>query len=336
MLRLVKKPRSAQRLLSRRPLTASDADQKLFVDRSDLGTVTTAVQLGLNTFLAGPAGSGKTTLLRALQRKLEDAGEEVKYVNVEPATPQTGLFDLIRIAIEPDERGNIGRRPYVYDLDDLDYTLGERYGKQPLTLLIDGVDEKETAELFGRHRDHLWALEQVRWVAASRFQGPLPPPADSFFDRVLSLEPFGTDEGRELLALRVPQVAKAVRDALTGAIGSAYPFVWVLAAQRLMMDSTSVEDVIAEFAAERGRAEQLPERFRGLYDAVIAVGPVHASDEDLLERVGASRSWTATALKHLESRFGLVRSKRVGRRVVYEALRSQLMADATSAEGDNA
>ena len=46
---------------------------------------------------------------------------------------------------------------------------------------------------------------------------------------------------------------------------------------------------------------------------------MHAGDRQLLERVRASRPWVVTGLKELE-KYGLVRSERDSRRVLYEVL----------------
>ena len=53
--------------LSGRPLLDIEADQALFVGRSDvLGEIDRSLRAGLNCLLAGEPGSGKTSVVRAL------------------------------------------------------------------------------------------------------------------------------------------------------------------------------------------------------------------------------------------------------------------------------
>ena len=107
--------------MSRRPLTASSADQALFVDRdAETETIRSAIGLGLNTFVAGPPGSGKTSLLRHLQRLLEDAGDAVVFVNVEPAgVSVTDVIVSIARAIDPDGPGTGSPSTIAEDETDL-------------------------------------------------------------------------------------------------------------------------------------------------------------------------------------------------------------------------
>ena len=108
------------------------------------------------------------------------------------------------------------------------------------------------------------------------------------------------------------------------AVGNASPAYWMLTAQSASLLSEGLDKVTATLAEQREAVEELPVRLRVLYDAVGDLGPVHAGDERLLERMGTSRPWVVAQLKKLEEA-GLVRSGRDGRRVVYETVLSRLV-----------
>ena len=314
--------------MSRRPLTASAADQALFVDRTaEVARITKAVDLGLNTFVTGPAGSGKTSLLRHLQRRLEEAGEPVVYVRVEAAESINDALLAIARAIDPERRGGSPQSTVAEDETDLvivEDAAAHRFGEaRPVVVLVDGPSETITSVLFGRYRDRLWETPQLRWVAATRHAAPSAP-ADAFFDRVIELGPLSQEAGAKLLELRAPDLSAATRRDLAMALGRALPLYWVLAAQSLALAAGEPSDVIATLEAERAATEELPQRLRRLYEAVNELGPVHAGDAQLLARVDASRPWVVSGLKDLEGS-GLVRSAREGRRVVYDALRNWLV-----------
>ena len=318
-------------LLSRRPLTASKADQALFVNRdSEIATILSAIKLRVNTFVSGPPGSGKTSLLRHVQRTLEDSDAGVEYVNVEVADSSESAIGLIAQALAPDglDRTPVPLAADETDLSAIEGAVAARDPNEALVLLVDGIEESMTAVLFGRYRDRLWETPNLVWVVASRHVAPAPP-ADAFFDRVVELAPFTQADGSKLLAQWAAWISADTRHRLAEAIGAAQPVQWMLAAQSLALADVDADRVIEALADQRDASQKLPERLRVLYDALLALGPVHAGDTELLSRVGASRPWVVTSLKELEER-GLVHSEREGRRVLYEALRNWLVHSSTS------
>ena len=310
--------------LSRRPLTTSEADQALFVNRtSEVHTIVSSVELGLNAFVSGTAGSGKTSLLRHVERTLESGGTAVVYVNVGAAQSVGEAIGSIARAIATDN--DTLRDPIAEDETDV-LAIEQAAARQPLVLLVDGVDEMLTVVLFGRYRDRLWESPNLTWVVASRHRAPAPP-ADAFFDRILELGPFTPADGAALLDVRAPWMPAETREHLVAAIGPAQPVFWMLAAQSLAIAETEPDTMIAALVAQQDIAEGLPNRLRVLYEALVELGPAHAGDAELLDRVGASRPWVATGLKELEE-LGLVRSERDGRRMLYETLRNRLVHSA--------
>lgn len=318
-------------LLSRRPLTASKADQALFVNReSEIATILSAIKLRVNTFVSGPPGSGKTSLLRHVQRILEDSDAGVEYVNVEVADSSESAIGLIARAIGSNrsDRTPVPLAGDETDLSAIERAVAARDPDESLALLVDGIDQSMTAVLFGRYRDRLWETPHLVWVVASRHVAPAPP-ADAFFDRVVELAPFTQEDGSRLLEQWAEWISADTRHRLAEAIGAAQPVQWMLAAQSLALDDFDADRIIEALADERDASQALPERLRVLYDALLALGPVHAGDAELLSRVGASRPWVVTNLKELEDR-GLVHSERDGRRMLYEALRNWLVHSSSS------
>ena len=309
--------------LSRRPLTASAADQAMFVDRAaETEAISSAIDLGLNTFVTGPAGSGKTSMLRHLQRRFDGYEAVVVYVNLEAARSIGRALGSIAREVNPDTGARRSRFTMVEDETDLvvvEDAVAARVGSRPLVLLADGASVEVATVLFGRYRDRLWDRSpQVRWVVASRHRFP-PPPADAFFDRVVELGPFPPLVGADLLKRRVPETSAETRRQVAAAVGAAQPVLWMMVAQRLALASEEPDTIITTLAAQRAASQQLTSRLRTLYETIRELGPVHAGDRQLLERVRASRPWVVTGLKELE-KSGLVRSERDSRRVLYEVL----------------
>ncbi len=314
--------------LSRRPLTASAADQAMFVDRAaEAEAIISAIDLALNTFVAGSAGSGKTSLLRHLQRRFDDQETVAVYVNLEAARSIDGALMSIAREVAPESRAGWSRSAVAGDETDLvvvEEAVGDRVRNGPLVLLVDGASVEVIKVLFGRYRDRLWdRCPQVRWVVTSRHRS-LPSPADAFFDMVFELAPLAPAVGSDLLEKRLPQIPVKTCRRLAAVIGDAQPGFWMMVAQSLALNTGEPDTMIIALAEQRAVGEKLPGRIRTLYEAVHELGPVHAGDRELLERVRASRPWVVTRLKELEES-GLVRSERDSRRVLYEVTTNRLL-----------
>ena len=295
----------------------------MFVDRvSETEAISSAIDLGLNTFIAGPPGSGKTSMLRHVQRRLDGYEAAVVYVNLEAARSIGRALGSIAREVNPDSGARRSRFGMVEDETDLvvvEEAVAACVGSRPLVLLADGASVEVTTVLFGRYRDRLWeGSPQVRLVVASRHRFP-PPPADAFFDRVVELGPFPPLVGADLLEKRVPETAAEVRRQLAEVVGAAQPVFWMMVAQRLATVGEEPDTILTTLAAQRAASQQLTGRLRTLYETLRELGPVHAGDRVLLERARASRPWVVTGLKELE-KCGLVRSERYSRRVLYEVL----------------
>ena len=83
-------------LLGQRPLTASEADHRLFADRSsELQRVRRGLDLGLNAYVHGPPGSGRTSF----QRQVERDRPEARYVRLHGSETLADRIDEIERAV---------------------------------------------------------------------------------------------------------------------------------------------------------------------------------------------------------------------------------------------
>lgn len=321
--------------LSHRPLTASDADGDLFVDRVDaLASVERALDLRLNAYVAGPSGSGKTSFLR----RIEARRESTAFVNLarvttldgligrlaatfDPAVNSISTYDLIIPAreIHKDKRRSVLKEQGTDQLGVLRKAVATA-DASGCTMLLDNLSTGLLVEFFGRQRDELWEVP-LRWVVAGDASA-LEPPADTFFDTFLTLEPFGPDVIRDLLLRRgqhtTPEQQKLmqqVANTLPTLLGSATPRRVISTARSVILDSDP-ESHLKHLREQEYSRLKLSATARLVLDALYACGPAHAGNEQLLRQVGTTRSRVVQVLKELEE-VGLVRSFRAGKRKLY-------------------
>ena len=313
------------RQLARRPLTASKADQKLFVERDELRAIRSAVDLGVNVFVTGAPGSGKTTLLRRIEYELTD---RCVFVQAEANPTQNGLLRALARELTRGSEVDTYWREFEFTNTEADVFVVEQalQTRQPLSddrlvMLVDGASAEHLTVIFGRYRDRLWDVP-LNWVVSSRI-GALEPPADAFFDRTITLTLLNEAELRELIGHRTAHLADKEADELVAMIAPAHPLEAILALQAVLL-AENPNDVLSAIALERERVHGLPDRLQRLYQALSAVGPTHAGDERLLERTGTSRTRATHGLKELE-KLALVTAQRDGRKVLYRTLRNALV-----------
>lgn len=301
--------------LSQRPLTASAADQALFVDRErELRLLGRFVELRLHAYVAGPSGVGKTSLLHRLEHLL---GRRALYLNAQFVESASGLAAEIahrarrQFGLEASSRTLPAPMEPLVALD----TEGEAR-----VVLLDGVPDDVRHEFFGRHRDSLWEVSAL-FVVTGRSPRLLPP-EDVFFGGTVELDPFPAAVLADMLSKRAaPGGARDDVDRICRALAAVLDVATprkALAAATSMLLSDDVDGALASLARHGTRAAELTPATRDVLDAVETLGPVHAGDERLLAEVGVTRTRVVQVLQELESK-GLVRSTREGRRVLYRS-----------------
>lgn len=328
--------------LGQRPLTASDADADLFVGRvRELARISKALRLGFNVLVVGEHGGGRTSLLRRLQRDLGET-QNTHYVDAKPwghprelaAAVQAALGDDPRgmgIPVEPDPRWmpfgyRTAKDPKPPPLDEMDVQALVSTVEEPATILLDGPQEQCARALFGRFRDVLWEAP-VQWVVTGdvhRRQAYLKPPADAFFETVVELEPLDDTEARELLGRRLehagedPDISRlrGVTEDLLRSLEDRTPRGVLSAARDVLMAEGDAHEAVRRRSSAQHRAAEIGRPAAMLFLELESIGPTHAGDERLQQRLGYTRPRLVQVLKQLEEA-GLVTSRREGRRVLY-------------------
>ena len=259
---------------------------------------------------------GSTSLVLQHRRRLEDTGRTGHYVNGGWAEDMTELVAEIRIAVE-------GPRPARYSSDPTEQYLASRSlvrkgddrlrglralskrmsglaGERPVIILDEMHQPELVHELFGRYRDDLWQMP-FRWVVCGRLSRRsryLEPPADAFFDSVLTLGPLDTVASRELLDARMSGTDSSDEGAnLIIRQGGGNPRQVLAAARDLVLRSSEealAADRLVTSAAELGTTEMLAVRY------LTRHGPTSASDQKLLDVLDVTRARATQVLRRLE------------------------------------
>lgn len=294
-------------LLKARPLFDNLGDSELFVTPGSWNPLMQAVERDVNVLLIGPRGVGKTSLLRQAQKTLREHKERVAFVDANALEDVLMLTTRIRDALvgQPAPISQLaGAAAETVSRDPapiagasrlLAGMLREIAATEPTTVLLDASSSgKALYELFGRMRDILWQQEH-RWAVAiddTDRATALKPPADAFFDVLVRLSPWSTNDLIELL-MRRREKGEALSDEL--AIGAA------AAAKGSPREALrALSDALVR---ERDPAEQLEERGRLLDEAsevgrapamlmaeLLDRGAASPSDEDLQATLGVTRS----------------------------------------------
>ncbi len=173
---------------------------------------------------------------------------------------------------------------------------------EPATILVDASSSADAVYgLFERMRDVLWQQEH-RWVLAIEHTDratALKPPADAFFDTVISLDPWPMNELVDLLARRADPAQLWPRDLLisaaTGANGSPRQ------ALRALSDALVHDRDPAAALDQRGRlldrASELGRPAAMLMAELLDRGQASPSDDDLQKTLGVTRAPNSAAAR---------------------------------------
>lgn len=289
-----------------RPLTATARDRRLWVKpKTIVERAVRSIELGFNTVVVGERGAGVTTLLIQLAAGLEDSGRGVTRAWAGEADDAAALLDVIANVLERLEEPTDSS-----DLRAAVARLQRAASERPGTLVVvDDVMGPPGHNVFGRMRDELWALELQWLIGTDTDQAPvlLTPPADSFFEATLHLEPLAMEQVDKLLRRRDPN----------GALGADLPAqiaersdgnparALALARRALLLDPEDRAAALLDDPVEDVR-ERLGEPAARLFSELLLRGRTGPSDDQLLARIGWSRPRAYQLFQDLE-REGFIR-----------------------------
>lgn len=310
-------------ILSGRPLLDNQADRRLYLRRAEHDVLVRSAERRLNVLLAGESGSGKTTLLRQLALGLREDDVPAVLIDGKLATDAAGFLELVRYEVggvrSPLQEAMqltaqaFGGRPELGGatrLLQLIESIDPGEVSERVVLLIDGLPSPEVAHtLFGRLRDELWRLP-YSWIIAvdDRSRAALmQPPADAFFDRMISLGRLNGHEQRDLLERRIPKGSvRQVQPLFEASDGN--PRRLLALVRDAEEGGRGVDDVLAAQVERETVASKLGRPASMLLSELEALGAASASDDELLHRLGWTRGRASQVFAELE-RAGLVRSE---------------------------
>jgi energy-coupling factor transporter ATP-binding protein EcfA2 len=327
-------------LLTARPLYDNDADAQFFVRPRVWDSAIRAMDSGLNVAVLGARGAGKTTLLRQLQRQLREQDRRAAFVDATAVADGLELAIRIRDAVRGGSDTMIdqlrlmgmgvapGETPVAGAASRALVTvLSQLESVEPTTVLVDASGSAEALyTLFGRMRDVLWQQDH-RWVVAIDADDratALKPPADAFFDSVLTLGEWPLVDLLALLTRRWEGVKAPVPESFDKAAAAAHGNP--REALRILSEDTVRDRDSTDPLEARGRllneASGLGRPHGMLMAELLDRGQASASDQALQRTLGVTRARLSQLLNELAA-FGLVtaeneRSEGPGRpRVIY-------------------
>lgn len=322
--------------LSGRPLRDTRRDRALFVDREqtiDLSEKT--LRNGGNVLLVGSRGSGKSSLLRMIAHRLGEDERRALIVDGRAAASTEEFLGLLRdrlgawatvplgeagAAVASAAAGFLAApqlvlRPTPSDTQALLAQLREIARTLPAEreaiVLVDEMPSPQSAHtLFGRLRDELWELPLVWLVTADERDVGLyrEPPADAFWQRVVTIPELDENAGAELLRRRLGEEQlpePVVQQLIAAADGN--PRRLITLAYDVVVEGAEPSALLKRDGELQERIENLPEPAKRLLAEVEANGAASPSDEGLLKKLGWTRSRASQVFRELEQQ-GLVRA----------------------------
>lgn len=276
--------------LRQSPLTESNSH--LYIERDADAVVRSAIDAAENVLLAATRGSGTTSMLYRLEGALPDA----VFVSGARADGAGAILMSVaaRLGMPPTfpEFQRLVRTPDPLATPPILRQLRERLSqadRRPVVLIDGPVDPHFAFELFGRWRDELFAVPAT-WVVvahASRLAEYLTPPADVFFDVVVTLDGLTSDQARDALATR--GVVAALSDEGLKTVLETFDgtprHLLRLARQHA---SGPARDVMSWAREHAAATAGLSRSAHMLLAEMQGRGPVAATDPDLGERLGIS------------------------------------------------
>nr|MBA3363177.1 hypothetical protein [Actinomycetota bacterium] len=257
---------------------------------------------------------GRTTLLRHLTYSERRHDRAAVFIDGGAAADLRSFVDLVAFRLAAAGIGTRGANgpieapggpPGVELIEGL--APVEATGERVL-LLLDGIPAATDAHtFFGRLRDSVWQLPYTWVVGAGRDERGafLTPPADAFFEVVVDLPPFDPRQQLELLRARLEGEDIDPAGLVTGQDLS--PRVTLEVARAAILLDRPATEVLDALGGRAAAAGALGGGARMLFDELESLGPVSASDDRLLTRLGWTRERAVQVFKQLEDA-GLVTS----------------------------
>jgi energy-coupling factor transporter ATP-binding protein EcfA2 len=310
-------------MLQSRPLYDNRSDYRYFSHPDQWDPLVRSIERGLNVLLTGSRGSGKTTLLRQVQMNMREHGEPVVFADATAAPDVLELLVRIRNSFPAGEPSPIAsgmelavgalaprKDPVAGASRAVAIQLDAVGAQEPTTILLDATAAAEAVfDLFGRLRDQLWQ-QPHRWVVAigeNELPTVMRPPADAFFDQVITLESWSVNRLAEMLALRTEDEDETVAELVSSAAsaGEGNPRKAIRALGDAVVNGRSPDDrlyqrgQLLERASEVGRAPAM------LMAELLDREQASPSDEDLQATLGVSRARLTQMFRQLQDE-GLV------------------------------
>ena len=165
-------------------------------------------------------------------------------------------------------------------------------------------------ELFGRMRDALWQLPHS-WVVAiddTDRATVLKPPADAFFDSLITLRPWSTNQIAGLLARRLGDAEDQKTLTQAAARARGVPRDALRALNDAIVHGRNPADVVAERAELLDRASSLGRPYGMLMAELLDRDQASPSDDDLQATLGLTRARLTHLLRELHEK-GLVEAQ---------------------------
>jgi hypothetical protein len=298
---------------------ATALDASLFVDQNDVADrVVAAVRQDYNVAVFGARGAGKSSLLHYAEYRLRDERRMVS-IDASVAADAASFLQLVRfrlgLAPSPAEtvRSSVSaifqpQRPraefgeLLWVLEDLRADSEQDDDPRPLTLVVDDLDPKIAHTVFGRLRNEMWGLG-YRWLVGAAEDARttfLTPPADSFFEVVVSIEPMPIALLTSLLVRRAEGELPEAVAAELAELAEGSPRRALTLARNALLNGGEMGEMVAAHADVAARLEPLSAGARMLYGELETRGQASASDSELLNRFGWSRQRARRAFGELE------------------------------------